>query len=61
LKDNATEYERAVFRALSALVGEERDVEVAIERHFQVRPRPNLETELSAHWILLLPKPIEID
>lgn len=32
----ATEYERAVFRALSALVGEERDTEVAIERHFEL-------------------------
>ena len=36
-KDKATEYERAVFRALSALVGEEMDLEVAIERHFEVR------------------------
>jgi hypothetical protein len=32
----ATEYERAVFRALSALIGEERDEQVAIERHFEV-------------------------
>jgi hypothetical protein len=47
LKGEATEYERAVFRALSALVGNERDVEVAIERHFEVRRRPNLEPELS--------------
>jgi hypothetical protein len=37
IKDKGTEYERAVFRALSALVGEDRDVEVAIERHFEVR------------------------
>lgn len=32
----ATEYERAVFRTLSALVGEDRDVELAIERHFEL-------------------------
>jgi hypothetical protein len=32
----ATEYERAVFRALSALIGEERDEQVAIERHFEL-------------------------
>ncbi|KAL6894465.1 hypothetical protein ACP4OV_008563 [Aristida adscensionis] len=32
----ATEYERAVFRAHSALVGEERDDEVALERHFEL-------------------------
>jgi hypothetical protein len=47
LKGKATEYERSVFRALSALVGDERDVELAIERHFEVRPRPNSEAELS--------------
>jgi hypothetical protein len=59
LKGKATEYERAVFRALSALVGDERDVEVAIERHFEVRPRPNLDTELSQPLnFLLLPKRI---
>uniref|UniRef100_M8BVV0 Tetratricopeptide repeat protein 38 n=1 Tax=Aegilops tauschii TaxID=37682 RepID=M8BVV0_AEGTA len=32
----ATEYERAVFRALSALVGEDRDTEVAVDRHFEL-------------------------
>uniref|UniRef100_A0A0E0D4R8 Tetratricopeptide repeat protein 38 n=1 Tax=Oryza meridionalis TaxID=40149 RepID=A0A0E0D4R8_9ORYZ len=32
----ATEYERAVFRALTALIGEERDEQVAIERHFEL-------------------------
>jgi hypothetical protein len=32
----ATEYERAVFGTLSVLVGEKRDEEVAIERHFEV-------------------------
>uniref|UniRef100_A0A0D9VXN0 Tetratricopeptide repeat protein 38 n=1 Tax=Leersia perrieri TaxID=77586 RepID=A0A0D9VXN0_9ORYZ len=32
----ATEYERAVFRALSALIGEEKDEQVAIERHFEL-------------------------
>ncbi|EMS63641.1 Tetratricopeptide repeat protein 38 [Triticum urartu] len=32
----ATGYERAVFRALSALLGEDRDTEVAIDRHFQL-------------------------
>jgi hypothetical protein len=32
----ATEYERAVFGTLSALMGEGWDVEVAIERHFEV-------------------------
>uniref|UniRef100_A0ACD6A7X0 Uncharacterized protein n=1 Tax=Avena sativa TaxID=4498 RepID=A0ACD6A7X0_AVESA len=35
-RGKATGYERAVFRALSALVGEERDTEVAIERHFEL-------------------------
>ncbi|XP_066380092.1 uncharacterized protein [Miscanthus floridulus] len=38
-KDNlgkATEYERAVFGTLSALMGEGWDVEVAIERHFEL-------------------------
>ncbi|XP_066383042.1 uncharacterized protein [Miscanthus floridulus] len=38
-KDNlgkATEYERAVFGTLSLLVGEGWDVEVAIERHFEL-------------------------
>ncbi|XP_047085708.1 tetratricopeptide repeat protein 38-like [Lolium rigidum] len=34
--DKGTDYERAVFRALSALVGDERDTEVAIERHFEL-------------------------
>ncbi|XP_062212088.1 uncharacterized protein LOC133913061 isoform X2 [Phragmites australis] len=32
----ATEYERAVFRTLSALLGEERDHEVALDRHFEL-------------------------
>nr|ACG38066.1 hypothetical protein [Zea mays] len=32
----ATEYERAVFGTLSVLVGEKRDEEVAIERHFEL-------------------------
>ncbi|KAE8807426.1 hypothetical protein D1007_16208 [Hordeum vulgare] len=32
----ATEYERALFRALSTLVGEDRDTEVAFDRHFQL-------------------------
>nr|AAT81726.1 expressed protein, having alternative splicing products [Oryza sativa Japonica Group] len=36
LRGAATEYERAVFRALSALIGEERDEQVAIERHFEL-------------------------
>jgi len=36
IKGKATGYERAVFRALSALVGEDRDTEVAIERHFEL-------------------------
>uniref|UniRef100_A0A8R7U376 Uncharacterized protein n=1 Tax=Triticum urartu TaxID=4572 RepID=A0A8R7U376_TRIUA len=35
-KGKATGYERAVFRALSALLGEDRDTEVAIDRHFQL-------------------------
>ncbi|RLN42330.1 tetratricopeptide repeat protein 38 [Panicum miliaceum] len=33
---NATEYERAVFGTLSAMVGEERNEEVALERHFEL-------------------------
>ncbi|KAL5217191.1 hypothetical protein ABZP36_017875 [Zizania latifolia] len=32
----ATDYERAVFRALSALIGVEKDEETAIERHFEL-------------------------
>nr|CAB3493640.1 unnamed protein product [Digitaria exilis] len=33
---NATEYEKAVFGTLSAMVGEERNEEVALERHFEL-------------------------
>ncbi|CAN6292097.1 unnamed protein product [Urochloa humidicola] len=33
---NATEYERAVFGTLSAMVGEERNEEVALKRHFEL-------------------------
>ncbi|RLN18765.1 tetratricopeptide repeat protein 38 [Panicum miliaceum] len=33
---NATEYERAVFGTLSAMVAEERNEEVALERHFEL-------------------------
>ena len=36
LQGNATEYERAVFGTLSAMVGEEGNEEVALERHFEV-------------------------
>jgi len=35
LQGNATEYERAVFGTLSAMVGEGNE-EVALERHFEV-------------------------
>ncbi|CAN6298205.1 unnamed protein product [Urochloa humidicola] len=33
---NATEYERTVFGTLSAMVGEEKNEEVALERHFEL-------------------------
>ncbi|TVU45630.1 hypothetical protein EJB05_05121, partial [Eragrostis curvula] len=36
LQVKATDYERAVFRAFSALIGEEKDDELAIERHFEL-------------------------
>jgi hypothetical protein len=36
MQDKATDYERAIFRAHSALVGEEKDDELALERHFEV-------------------------
>ncbi|GJM96243.1 hypothetical protein PR202_ga13062 [Eleusine coracana subsp. coracana] len=34
--DNATDYERAVFRVHNAMLGEEKDEELAIERHFEL-------------------------
>ena len=36
VQGNATKYERAVFGTLSAMVGEEGNEEVALERHFEV-------------------------
>lgn len=36
VQDNATDYEKAVFRVHNAMVGEEKDDELAIERHFEV-------------------------
>ncbi|GJN23690.1 hypothetical protein PR202_gb11358 [Eleusine coracana subsp. coracana] len=36
VQDNATDYERAVFRVHNAMVGDEKDEELAIERHFEL-------------------------
>jgi hypothetical protein len=36
LQANATEYERALFGTLSAMVGEQRNEEVALQRHLEV-------------------------
>jgi hypothetical protein len=41
VQGKATDYERAVFRAHSALVGKEKDDELAFQRHFEVRVDSN--------------------